>query len=145
MRDKGSPGQSKVAKYAKNLATLLWPEESSCCQVQPSRLNFVRCKKVIDSQNVSLHNFQVSKQICWFIFDNTFGWENVGKMRMNTPFNIYFEISEIWYLVQAACIMHTQHVVVFARVAGHCFSPILRYPGSWFVMVNHILTQLEGI
>ena len=31
-------GQSKVAKYTKNLAMLLWPEERCCCQVQPSRL-----------------------------------------------------------------------------------------------------------
>ena len=33
--------QSKVAKYTKNLATFLWPEERSSCQVQPSRLNLV--------------------------------------------------------------------------------------------------------
>ena len=33
-----APGQSKVAKYTKNLATFLWPEEGYCCQVQPSRL-----------------------------------------------------------------------------------------------------------
>ena len=33
-------GKSKVAKYTKNLATLLWPEERCCCQVQPSRLNY---------------------------------------------------------------------------------------------------------
>ena len=36
-------GQSKVAKYRKNLVTLLWPEEGYCCQVQPSRLNVYIC------------------------------------------------------------------------------------------------------
>ena len=34
-----APGQSKIAKYTKNLAILLWPEEGYCCQVQPSRLS----------------------------------------------------------------------------------------------------------
>ena len=38
MSGQGTPGQSKVAKYTKNLATFLWLEERSCCQVQPYRL-----------------------------------------------------------------------------------------------------------
>ena len=42
-----APGQSKVAKYTKNLATLLWPEERYCCQVQPSRMNVYICIKMI--------------------------------------------------------------------------------------------------
>ena len=36
MRGQDTQEQSKVAKYTKNLATLLWPEERCCCQVQPS-------------------------------------------------------------------------------------------------------------
>ena len=42
-----SPGQSRVAKYTKNLATLLWPEERCCCQVQPSRLNCTAAVAVV--------------------------------------------------------------------------------------------------
>ena len=38
MSGQGTPGQSKVAKNTKDLATLLWPEDRTCCQVQPSRL-----------------------------------------------------------------------------------------------------------
>ena len=41
LRGQGTTGQYKVAKYTKNLATLLWPEEHSCSQVQPSRLNLL--------------------------------------------------------------------------------------------------------
>ena len=46
MSGQGTPGQYKVTKYTKNLTTLIWPEERSCCQVQPSRLHF-------DYQNLS--------------------------------------------------------------------------------------------
>ena len=40
MSGQGTPGQSKVAKNTKDLATLLWPEDRTCCQVQPSRLKY---------------------------------------------------------------------------------------------------------
>ena len=43
-------GKSKVAKYTKNLATLLWPEERCCCQVQPSRLNLIDFKEYTNKE-----------------------------------------------------------------------------------------------
>ena len=71
-----APGQSKVTKYTKNLATLLWPEEHCCCQVQPSWLNgslSFACK--IDTGVYSLHNMLLPKQNCPMFYGMYFSLE----------------------------------------------------------------------